>query len=83
LGRLGTSWDVFPKAAARSGRVWARDPKRSGHELGVLAAWRVVEVAHRRLDVGVAHPLLNPADVGHGDHSRPECVAEIVEAQCA
>jgi hypothetical protein len=40
-----------------------------------------MEVAHRGLDVGVAHPLLDSADVGLGDHSRPEGVAQIVEPQ--
>jgi hypothetical protein len=40
-----------------------------------------VEVLHRRRDVGVAHPLLDPADVGYGDHPRAERVAQVVEAQ--
>jgi hypothetical protein len=37
-----------------------------------------VEVAHRRLDVGVSHPFLHAADVGLGDHARAERVAQIV-----
>jgi hypothetical protein len=38
-----------------------------------------VEVLHRRLDVGVAHPLLHAPDVGLADHPRPEGVAQVVE----
>jgi hypothetical protein len=34
-----------------------------------------MEVLHRRLDAGVAHRLLFPADVGLGDHPRAERVA--------
>ena len=32
-------------------------------------------------DLGVAHPLLDLADVGLGDHAGAERVAEVVEAQ--
>jgi hypothetical protein len=42
-----------------------------------------VQVLHRRLDVGVAHPLLDSADVGLGDHAGAEGVAEVVEAKLA
>jgi hypothetical protein len=37
-----------------------------------------VQVLHRRLDVGVAHPLLDAADIGLTDHARAEGVAEVV-----
>ena len=57
--------------------------KRARHELRLIAAGRVVQVLHRRLDVGVAHPLLHAADVGLGDHPRAEGVAQVVEAQRA
>ncbi len=40
--------------------------------------WRVVQVAHRRLDIRVPHPLLDTPNVGRGDYPRPECVAQIV-----
>jgi hypothetical protein len=40
-----------------------------------------VQVFHGGLDVGMAHPLLHAPDVRLGDHPRPECVSEIVEAQ--
>ena len=59
----------------RSDRV---DRERLGDETGVLLPRRVVQVAHRRLDVSVAHPLLNAADIGLGDHPRAERVTEIV-----
>ena len=42
-----------------------------------------MEVLHRRLDVGVAHPFLDSTDVGDADHSRAKCVAEVVEAERA
>lgn len=40
-----------------------------------------MEVLHRRLDVRVAHPFLDAADVGDADDPRPERVAEVVEAE--
>lgn len=58
-----------------------RGGERLAYERGVLRAWDVVEVLHGRLDVGVAHPLLDTADVGGADHAGAECVAEIVEAE--
>ncbi len=42
---------------------------------------RVVEVLHRRLDVGVAHPLLDVADIGLGDHPGAEGVAQVMAAE--
>ena len=54
------------------------DLERLGNEAGVFLAGGVMEVAHRGLDVGVAHPLLDPADVGLADHPGPERVAEIM-----
>ena len=56
----------------------ARRPRRRD---GVVRARHVVQVAHRRLDVRVAHPLLDAQDVGLGDHPRAERVAQVVEAQ--
>ena len=50
-------------------------------ELGVFGAGGVMQVSHRGLDVGVAHPLLHPADVGESDHAGAERVAQIVEPQ--
>ena len=41
---------------------------------GILFTRRVVEVLHRRLDVGVSHPLLDATNVGLGDHPGPERV---------
>jgi len=52
-------------------------------QAGVLLARGVVQVPHRRRDISVAHPFLHPADVGLGDHPRPERVPQIVEAQRA
>jgi hypothetical protein len=40
-----------------------------------------VEVLHRRLDVRVAHPLLDAAEVCLGDDPRAEGVAQGVEAK--
>jgi hypothetical protein len=59
------------------------DRKRLRYKPRVLAARRVVEVTHRRLDVRVTHPLLHTADIGLGDHASPERVAQIVEAERA
>jgi hypothetical protein len=42
-----------------------------------------VEVLHRRLDVRVAHPFLDTADVRDADDSRAEGVAQVVEAERA
>lgn len=39
------------------------DPERLCDQLGILGPGRVMQVAHRGLDVGVAHPLLDPPDV--------------------
>src|SRR4051794_13876910 len=52
-----------------------------GDQARFVRALDVVEVLHRRRDVGVAHPLLHSSDVGLGDHPRAERVAEVVEAQ--
>ena len=49
--------------------------KRLGYERGVVVARRVVQVLHRGLHVGVAHPLLHAADVGLGDHPRAKRMA--------
>ena len=68
-------------------RRWARrrragvNAERLRNQPCVLGPRRVMEIAHRRLDVGVAHPLLHPADVRLSDHPRAERVPEIVEAQ--
>jgi len=48
------------------------DRERLGDQACVLLAWGVMEVLHRRLDVRMTHPLLDAADVGFGDHPRPE-----------
>ena len=50
-------------------------------ESGILRSRDVVEVLHRRLDVRVAHPLLDAADVGDADDPRSEGAAEVVEAE--
>jgi hypothetical protein len=57
--------------------------ERSADQRGVLRARDVVEVLHRGLNVGVAHPFLDSAEVGDTDDPRAECVAEVVEAQPA
>src|SRR5215211_855720 len=58
-----------------------RGLERATYKCGVLWARDVVEVLHRRLDVRVAHPLLDAADVGDADDPRAKRVAEVVEAQ--
>src|SRR3954468_16969491 len=68
---------------AQRGSVGRLDGERRGNERGVLLARDVMEVFHRRLDVGVAHPLLHAADVGLTDHARAEGVAQVVEAERA
>lgn len=64
-------------------RVCCRASEGLANERGVLRTGDVVEVLHRRLDVRVAHPLLDPPDVGDGDDPRAEGVAEIVKAERA
>ncbi len=76
-GRFGTCRpSVLPRdVLGRFGRTAAwlgRLPRRVGHGIGaseclgdqggILAAGCVVKVAHGRLDVGVAHPLLDAAE---------------------
>jgi len=63
--------------------VWWVDLGLEGFadQRGVLRAWDVVQVLHRRLDVRVAHPVLYSTDVGDADDARAEGVAEVVEAQ--
>jgi hypothetical protein len=58
-----------------------RRPERATDECGVLRARDVVEVLHRDLDVRVAHPLLDAADVCDAEDPRAEGVAEVVEAE--
>ena len=55
--------------------------KRVGDERRVIMVRGVVQVPHRRPDVGVPHPLLDSSDISAGDHARAERVAQIVEAQ--
>src|SRR5439155_16665271 len=55
------------------------DRERLGNERRVRGTRDVVQVLHRRVDVGVAHPLLDPADVSLANHSRAEGVAQVME----
>ena len=55
--------------------------ERVGQALRGLSAVAIVQVAHRRLDVGVADPRLDLDDVGAGDRERAKGVAQVVEAQ--
>jgi hypothetical protein len=52
-----------------------------GDQACFVGALDVVEVLHRRRDVGVPRPLLDPADVRLRDHPRAERVAQVVKAQ--
>ena len=52
----------------------ALDPEGIGKSLSRLAPVAVVQVAHRGLDVCVAHPGLDLDDVGAGDGQRAEGV---------
>jgi hypothetical protein len=49
-----------------------------GDQACFVGALDVVEVLHRRRDVGVPRPLLDPADVRLRDHPRAERVAQVV-----
>jgi hypothetical protein len=40
-----------------------------------------MQIAHRRLDIRVPHPLLHPANVGLRDHPRAERVPKVMETQ--
>jgi hypothetical protein len=55
--------------------------KAARDERSIAVARDVVQVLHRGLHVGVAHPLLHAADVRLGDHARAERVPQVVEAQ--
>jgi hypothetical protein len=57
------------------------DSERLRHEPCVLLARRVMQVAHRGLDVRVPHPLLHAANVALGDHAGAERVAQVIQAQ--
>src|SRR4051794_24158517 len=57
--------------------------ERLGDQSGIALAGRVVEVLHRRLNIRMAHPLLNSANVGLADHAGAEGVAQVVEAELA
>src|SRR5512133_2589099 len=47
---------------------------------GVVVRWDVVQVAHRRLDISVAHPRLDLPQIDTpGRTLRPERVAQVVE----
>lgn len=50
------------------------DSERLGDQPGVLLMRRVVQILHRRLDVGMPHPLLHPPNIRLGDHPRAERV---------
>src|SRR3954465_1597027 len=69
--------------ASRTGTAAGVQASREGlaNQGGVLRSRDVVEVLHRRLNVGVAHPLLDSPDVGDTDDSGSEGVAEVVEAE--
>ncbi len=82
LGRPGTLGDVsLLSGIFCSLDLGAVHLECLGDQTRVLRVRGVVQVTHRRLDIRVAHPLLDPADVGLGDHPRPERVPEVVEPQ--
>ncbi len=58
-----------------------RHRERLGQQLCLAAAVAVVHVAHRRLDVRVAHPGLDRGNLGAADRERAERVAQVVEAE--
>lgn len=59
--------------------------ERFGHQLGVTGSRCVVEIPHGRVDVGVAHPLLQLQNRNGGvaDDLGAERVSEVVKAQAA
>ena len=77
---------VFVRAADNYGRPPAEavfsflgfEREGLGDQASLVGALDVVEVLHRRRDVGVTHPLLDATDVRLGDHPRAERVAQIV-----
>jgi hypothetical protein len=57
----------LPPTELRGRAATGIDPERLRDEAGVLGAWRVMQLPHRRLDVGVTHPLLHLGTyLGHG-----------------
>jgi hypothetical protein len=57
--------------------------KRGREQPGVVGAALVVELAHRGLDLGVAHPRLHLDDAWDVDGQAAEGMAQIVEAQAS
>jgi hypothetical protein len=53
-----------------------------GNKTGILLAWGVMQILHRRLNIRVTHPLLDAAGVGLGDHPRAERVEVELAESC-
>lgn len=65
----------------RGPRSWAGRAERLRQDPRLVGAALVVQVAHRCLDVGVAHPVLDLDDRGVIDGERAEGVPEVVEPE--
>jgi len=77
-------WNALMRGIRAPRRRAHPDPPWLGglsHQSGIVGPRHVVQVTHRRLDVGVPHPLRKAVDVGRGDHARAKGVAQVVEAQ--
>lgn len=55
--------------------------ERLGGQLHIVVARRVVQVAHRAVQIAVAHPLLDATDARSSNRRRSEGVAQVVETQ--
>ena len=62
---------------------WIPGTEGLSNQTRILLTWGVVEVLHRGLNVGVAHPFLDAPDVGLGDDLRAERVTQVVKPQSA
>lgn len=57
--------------------------ERLRQKLGLTAPITVVDIAHRRLNVGVPHPRLHGRNLGATHSERSEGVAQVMKAQVA
>src|SRR5258708_21853987 len=67
--------------SSRSGRLSLLETERFGDSLGGVLAVDEREIAPRRRQISVAHPLHHLMGVGVADHSAAEGMAEVVEAE--
>ena len=80
-GQLGLRSASRGVCVAGAERRWTFDSEGVGQERSLAAPRRVVQVLHRRVDVRVAHPLLDLQDRRLRDRPRAEGVAQVVEAE--